>query len=106
MRNIYSPDVACANELVIDQLAGAMRKDPLAFRLEFLKNERVRAVLRKVAEVGRLGPGDAARHRPGHRDPLGVQGRDGRAGRDRLPARDGEPHGPRRRSRDPGSPRR
>lgn len=55
MRNIYSPDVRTANELVIDQLARAMRKDPLAFRLEFLRDERVRAALEKVAEVGSWG---------------------------------------------------
>ncbi|MEU3708501.1 molybdopterin cofactor-binding domain-containing protein [Streptomyces catenulae] len=55
MRNIYSPDVACANELVIDQLAAKMGKDPLEFRLAFLKKERVKAALQKVAEVGRWG---------------------------------------------------
>jgi isoquinoline 1-oxidoreductase beta subunit len=55
MRNIYSPDVRCANELVIDQLARAMGKDPLRFRLEFLRDERTRAVLKKVAEVGGWG---------------------------------------------------
>ncbi|MBZ4017173.1 molybdopterin cofactor-binding domain-containing protein [Streptomyces purpurogeneiscleroticus] len=55
MRNIYSPDVACANELVIDQLARKMGRDPLAFRLAFLKNDRVKAALRKVADVGRWG---------------------------------------------------
>ncbi|MER7070536.1 molybdopterin cofactor-binding domain-containing protein [Terrabacter sp. NPDC000476] len=55
MRNIYSPDVACANELFIDQLAKKLRKDPLAFRLAFLRNERVKACLRKVAEAGRWG---------------------------------------------------
>ncbi|MGO4363268.1 molybdopterin cofactor-binding domain-containing protein [Terrabacter sp. RAF57] len=55
MRNIYSPDVACANELFIDQLAKKMRKDPLAFRLAFLRNERVKSCLRKVAEVGQWG---------------------------------------------------
>ena len=35
-----------------------------------------RAVLDKVAEAGELGPVDAGRHGPGHRDPQGVQGRD------------------------------
>ncbi|MCW2807293.1 MAG: xanthine dehydrogenase family protein molybdopterin-binding subunit [Marmoricola sp.] len=55
MRNIYSPDVRCANELVVDQLARAMGKDPYRFRLEFLKDERTRAVLRRAAEVGRWG---------------------------------------------------
>jgi isoquinoline 1-oxidoreductase beta subunit len=63
MRNIYSPDVRVANELVIDQLARKMGKDPLTFRLEFLKDERVKAVLRKAAEVGdwgkKMAPGTA-----------------------------------------------
>ncbi|MBD8868278.1 molybdopterin cofactor-binding domain-containing protein [Nocardioides donggukensis] len=55
MRNIYSPDVRVAAELVIDQLAAAMRKDPYRFRQEFIRNERVRAVLDKVATVGNWG---------------------------------------------------
>jgi isoquinoline 1-oxidoreductase beta subunit len=55
MRNIYSPDVRTANELVVDQLARAMGKDPLKFRLEFVKDERVRGVLQKVAEAGDWG---------------------------------------------------
>jgi isoquinoline 1-oxidoreductase beta subunit len=55
MRNIYSPDVACANELFVDMLAARMGKDPVAFRLAFLKNARVKAVLKKVAEVGSWG---------------------------------------------------
>jgi isoquinoline 1-oxidoreductase beta subunit len=55
MRNIYSPDVACANELFVDLLAKKLGKDPYAFRMAFLKNARVKAVLRKVAEVGNWG---------------------------------------------------
>ncbi|WP_240617494.1 molybdopterin cofactor-binding domain-containing protein [Nocardioides speluncae] len=55
MRNIYSPDVATANELVVDMLAAKMGKDPLAFRLSTLKDARTKAVLKKVAEVGKWG---------------------------------------------------
>jgi isoquinoline 1-oxidoreductase beta subunit len=55
MRNIYSPDVACANELVIDLIAKKLGRDPVAFRLAFLKNNRVKNVLKKVAEVGSWG---------------------------------------------------
>ncbi|MEO3938755.1 molybdopterin cofactor-binding domain-containing protein [Dermatophilaceae bacterium Soc4.6] len=55
MRAIYSPDVACANELFIDQLAKKLGKDPLAFRMEFLRLERVKAVLAKAAQVGQWG---------------------------------------------------
>ncbi len=102
MRNIYSPDVRTANELVIDQLARAMRKDPLAFRLEFVKDERVRGVLEKVAEAGNWGRSMPPGHRPGHRDPQGVQGLHRRARRDRLPARDRQPQGPGRRHRPSG----
>ena len=55
MRNIYSPDVCTARELMTDQLANALGKDPYKFRREFLKTDRVRAVLDKVAEVGKWG---------------------------------------------------
>ncbi|WP_158890882.1 molybdopterin cofactor-binding domain-containing protein [Amycolatopsis anabasis] len=55
MRNIYSPDVRCASELVVDMLADTMDKDPLSFRLEFLKSDKAKGVLRKVAEVGGWG---------------------------------------------------
>ncbi|MCW2755446.1 MAG: isoquinoline 1-oxidoreductase [Marmoricola sp.] len=55
MRNIYSPDVACANELMVDRLAALTGQDPVAFRLAFLKNSRVKDVLRKVAAVGQWG---------------------------------------------------
>ncbi|WP_369166834.1 molybdopterin cofactor-binding domain-containing protein [Streptomyces sp. R28] len=55
MRNIYSPNVRCAQELVVDELAKRMGKDPYPFRRAFLKDERARAVLDKVAEVGEWG---------------------------------------------------
>ena len=55
MRNIYSPDTRVANELMIDVLAKKMNLDPLAFRLRFVRNKRVRAVLEKVAEAGKWG---------------------------------------------------
>lgn len=55
MRNIYSPNVTCARELIVDQLAARMDKDPVAFRREFLKDERLRAVLDKAVDVGGWG---------------------------------------------------
>ncbi|HEY3470585.1 MAG TPA: molybdopterin cofactor-binding domain-containing protein [Amycolatopsis sp.] len=55
MRNVYSPDVGCAAELMVDILAKALGKDPLGFRLEFVKSDVVKGVLRKVAEVGGWG---------------------------------------------------
>lgn len=63
MRNIYSPDVRVAAELVVDQLAARMKMDPLAFRLKYERNDRLRAVLERVAaaaEWGRpMAPGTA-----------------------------------------------
>jgi isoquinoline 1-oxidoreductase beta subunit len=55
MRNIYSPNVVCAQELVVDRLAAAMGKDPVEFRREYLKDSRLLAVLNKAAEVGNWG---------------------------------------------------
>ncbi|WP_167004208.1 molybdopterin cofactor-binding domain-containing protein [Mumia sp. ZJ430] len=55
MRNVYSPDVTCARELVVDQLAARMRKDPYQFRRSMLRTDRARAVLDKVAQVGSWG---------------------------------------------------
>ncbi|NGN66035.1 xanthine dehydrogenase family protein molybdopterin-binding subunit [Streptomyces sp. A7024] len=55
MRNVYSPDVTCARELVVDKLAAKMGKDPYRFRQDFLRGDRARAVLDKVAEAGEWG---------------------------------------------------
>jgi isoquinoline 1-oxidoreductase beta subunit len=55
MRNIYSPNVTTATELMVDQVAAKMGKDPLAFRRAYLEDKRTLAVLDKVAEVGSWG---------------------------------------------------
>ncbi|MBW0101737.1 molybdopterin cofactor-binding domain-containing protein [Pseudonocardia sp. KRD291] len=55
MRNVYSPDSTVARELMVDQIAAKMGRDPYEFRREFLKHDRQRAVLDKVAEEGNWG---------------------------------------------------
>ncbi|WP_051486228.1 molybdopterin cofactor-binding domain-containing protein [Nocardioides sp. J54] len=55
VRNIYSPDVATANELMVDQLAARLKKDPVAFRRSHLKSKVVRRVLDRAAELGEWG---------------------------------------------------
>jgi len=55
MRNVYSPDVTCAMELIVDKLAAGMGQDPYHFRRAFLKDSRSVAVLDKVAQVGNWG---------------------------------------------------
>ena len=55
MRNMYSPDVRVAQELVTDRLAEGLHMDPYAFRRKFLKDHRARAVLDKAAQAGQWG---------------------------------------------------
>jgi len=55
MRNIYSPNVAIARELTVDKLAKKTGKDPYEFRRTHVRNDRARAVLDEVAEVGEWG---------------------------------------------------
>jgi len=55
MRNIYSPNVVCAEELMVDRLAAKLGQDPVRFRRNFLKDQRLLAVLNKAAEVGQWG---------------------------------------------------
>ena len=54
-RNIYSPNVVTAIELVVDKLATAMGQDAYQFRRSFLRDDRLLAVLDKVAQVGNWG---------------------------------------------------
>jgi isoquinoline 1-oxidoreductase beta subunit len=55
MRNVFSPDVTCARELMVDRVAARMGKDPFAFRRDFLRDDRARAALEAVAEAGNWG---------------------------------------------------
>lgn len=55
MRNIYSPDVRAASELVVDRIAHTLGKDPYEFRRSHARTPRVAAVLDKVAEEGGWG---------------------------------------------------
>ncbi|MFF4407860.1 molybdopterin cofactor-binding domain-containing protein [Streptomyces sp. NPDC001262] len=55
MRGIYSPNVRCAQELVLDRLADEMGKDRLQLRRQLMKDDRSRAVLDKVADIGNWG---------------------------------------------------
>lgn len=55
MRNVYSPDVTRARELIVDRLAAKTGKDPYRFRRDHLRNARDRAVLDRVAEAGDWG---------------------------------------------------
>lgn len=55
MRNIYSPDVRTAAELVVDQIAAATGTDAYEFRRRHLTDQRVVDVLDAVAEAGDWG---------------------------------------------------
>ena len=55
MRNIYSPDVRTAGELIIDKIAAATNLDPYEFRRRHLSDPRARGVLEAVANAGRWG---------------------------------------------------
>jgi isoquinoline 1-oxidoreductase beta subunit len=63
VRNIYSPEVTTAKELMVDQVARAMGKDPYQFRAAFIRDSRMNAVLdtaAKAANWGRpMAPGTA-----------------------------------------------
>ena len=55
MRNIYSPDVRCTAELLVNDLAEEVGMDAFTVRREAIKDERVVGVLEAVAEAGRWG---------------------------------------------------
>lgn len=55
VRNVYSPEVGVATELMVDRLAKEMGQDPYAFRRSFVRDSRMLAVLEKAAQVGNWG---------------------------------------------------
>jgi isoquinoline 1-oxidoreductase beta subunit len=54
-RSVYSAPARAAEEIMVDELARKMNKDPVAFRREFLKTAKARAVLDTVASAGNWG---------------------------------------------------
>ncbi|MCD9142411.1 xanthine dehydrogenase family protein molybdopterin-binding subunit [Streptomyces albireticuli] len=64
-RSVYSANTRGAEEMLIDELAARMGKDPVEFRRDFLKNSGQRAVLDKVAGEGAWGRPMPAGHAQG-----------------------------------------
>jgi isoquinoline 1-oxidoreductase beta subunit len=60
VRNIYSPEVTVAKELMVDQIAAAMRQDPYQFRRSFVRDPRMLAVLDAAARAAGWGKPMAA----------------------------------------------
>ncbi|WP_329261170.1 xanthine dehydrogenase family protein molybdopterin-binding subunit [Streptomyces pseudovenezuelae] len=56
-RSVYSANTRGAEEIVVDELAARLGKDPVEFRRSFLKTERQRAVLDLAAKEGDWGRG-------------------------------------------------
>ncbi|MGH3745635.1 MAG: molybdopterin cofactor-binding domain-containing protein, partial [Mycobacteriales bacterium] len=55
VRNLYNPEVVTAVELMVDQIARVLGRDPYQLRRDYVKDPRARAVLDKVAQVGSWG---------------------------------------------------
>lgn len=54
-RSVYSANTRGAEEILVDELARRMGRDPVAFRRDHLKTARQRAVLDKVTSAGAWG---------------------------------------------------
>jgi isoquinoline 1-oxidoreductase beta subunit len=54
-RSVHIQPTRMVEEIMVDEMAKAMGKDPLAFRLSFLRSPRARAVLQAVCSSGQWG---------------------------------------------------
>ncbi|MHB1720855.1 MAG: xanthine dehydrogenase family protein molybdopterin-binding subunit [Acidimicrobiales bacterium] len=54
-RSVFSYNTRGAEEIFIDKVAASMGRDPVEFRLAHMSDDRQRAVLEKVADVGNWG---------------------------------------------------
>ncbi|MER6288775.1 xanthine dehydrogenase family protein molybdopterin-binding subunit [Streptomyces sviceus] len=54
-RSVYSANTRGAEEIVVDELAARLGKDPVDFRRSFLRTDRQRAVLDRAAKEGDWG---------------------------------------------------
>jgi isoquinoline 1-oxidoreductase beta subunit len=54
-RSVHIMPARTCEEIITDEIARKMNKDPVAFRLEYLRSERAKACLRKVAAAGNWG---------------------------------------------------
>ena len=54
-RSVHIQPSRLVEEILVDDMARALRKDPVAFRLEYLRLPRARAVLKAVAEAAQWG---------------------------------------------------
>lgn len=54
-RSVHIMPARTVEEIIVDEIAAAMGKDPLAFRMEFLRLPRAKAVLQRVAGAAQWG---------------------------------------------------
>jgi isoquinoline 1-oxidoreductase beta subunit len=54
-RSVYSANTRGAEEVIVDEIAKALGKDPVAFRIAYAKDPRYAAVVKKCAEIGGWG---------------------------------------------------
>ncbi|EFQ82517.1 aldehyde oxidase and xanthine dehydrogenase, molybdopterin binding domain protein [Aeromicrobium marinum DSM 15272] len=54
-RSVYSANTRGAEEIVVDEIAAKLGKDPVEFRMKALEDDRQRAVLQKCADEGEWG---------------------------------------------------